>query len=121
MQIGRVFMGCVWAAVTLANQSVAEIYTAGPTDNWFQYLSPHRLQPGDELVLQAGVYTDSRRLVLNCRGSHDKPIHIRAAAGQRVVFHRPDAKQNTMRQETVPDTRYIFDTRYLFGFADTSR
>ncbi len=96
MRISRFCVVCVLAATTWANHGLAETYTVGPKDNWFRYLSANHLQPGDQLVLQEGVYTDPRRLVLTCRGSQNKPIRIRAATGQRVVFRRPDAKQNTM-------------------------
>ncbi|MEZ6090126.1 MAG: right-handed parallel beta-helix repeat-containing protein [Pirellulaceae bacterium] len=57
------------------------------------------LAAGDEVVLRGGTYTDARRLVLRHRGQPDKPIVIRAATGQQVVFRRPDARQNTFNLE----------------------
>ena len=77
----------------------AEVYDVGPEDDWFALLSGDGLRAGDEVVLRKGVYRDPRRLGLGHRGTGDRPITIRAADGARVVFRRPDAKQNTFNLE----------------------
>ncbi|MCS7470071.1 right-handed parallel beta-helix repeat-containing protein [Stieleria sp. ICT_E10.1] len=77
----------------------AEVIRLGPQDNWFARLGGDSLQPGDEVVFRAGVYSDPRRLVLRHRGEPGNPIVIRAAEGERVLFRRPDAKQNSMNLE----------------------
>lgn len=77
----------------------ADVIRVGPRDDWFAILAGDSLKPGDELVFHAGVYSDARRLVLRHRGESGNPIVIRAAEGQRVLFRRPDAKQNSMNLE----------------------
>jgi hypothetical protein len=48
------------------------------------------LQPGDELVLHGGRYSQScRRAIANLHGTPDRPIVIRAAAGEHPVLTRP--------------------------------
>ncbi len=74
----------------------AEVYRLKPTDDWFAVLHGNALRPGDEVILQAGVYRDRRLFVMGHQGSAEKPIVIRAADGAKVVFHRPDARQNTI-------------------------
>lgn len=69
-----------------------------PEDNWFEVLSGSSLKPGDEVALQPGTYSDPRRLVIRHSGAPGKPITIRAA-GQGVVFRRPNARQNTFNLE----------------------
>lgn len=63
---------------------------------WFTTLSGPSLAPGDEIVLEAGIYSDSRRLEISQRGTKEKPITIRAAAGAKVILQRPDSKQNSV-------------------------
>ena len=59
---------------------LAKTYLVGPSDNWFGLLHGGGLQPADEVILKAGIYSN---------------IVIRATEGARVVFRRPDARQNT--------------------------
>ena len=74
---------------------LAKTYLVGPSDNWFGLLHGAGLQPGDEVVLKAGTYSNPRMLVLSHVGTVENPIVIRATEGARVVFRRPDARQNT--------------------------
>ena len=85
----------------------AETIQIGPKDDWFTMLSSNGLQPGDEVVLRSGTYSDSRRLTIRHSGAAGKPITIRAAAGEKVVFKRPDAKQNTFNLEGCRHLRLI--------------
>lgn len=85
----------------------AETIQVGPDGDWFTVLSGNDLQPGDEVVLRSGTYSSSRRLAIRHRGTPGKPITIRAAAGQKVIFKRPDAKQNTFNLEGCQYLRLI--------------
>jgi hypothetical protein len=82
----------------------AEVYELTSEDDWFAVLQGDHLQPGDEVVLAEGTYTDQRRLVISHRGTEEEPIVIRGAeqteADQsRPVLQRPDARQNTINIE----------------------
>ena len=80
-----------WPATT-----AAAVYHVSPDDNWFGRIHGDGLQPGDEVVLAGGEYRDGRRLAMSHRGTAAQPVVIRAAAGERAVLHRPDARQNTI-------------------------
>lgn len=89
----------VLALATLLTHSTASAKTIhlSPEDkNWFATLGGPTLQPGDEIILAAGSYTDRRRLQISQRGTKEKPITIRAAEGAKVILKRPDARQNTI-------------------------
>jgi parallel beta-helix repeat protein len=92
-------VGSLALVLALAATSVAETISLSPQGDWFSRLDGSSLQPGDEVVLTEGTYAHARRLVLGHRGTADKPIIIRAADNQRVVFKRPDAEQNTLNLE----------------------
>jgi hypothetical protein len=47
------------------------------------------LQPGDELVLAGGVYSQTGRRALTVQGTPEKPITIRAAENQEPELTRP--------------------------------
>ena len=76
--------------------AAAKVYEVTPDSDWFTVLNGDHLEPGDEVVLAAGVYREARRLVLGHRGTADQPILIRAAEDARSVLQRPDARQNTI-------------------------
>jgi parallel beta-helix repeat protein len=83
--------------LALANHSNAETIHLSPEGrDWFTVLSGPSLQPGDEIVLATGTYSDPRRLEISQRGNAQKPITIRAAEGAEVILKRPDARQNTI-------------------------
>ncbi|MGC6464712.1 MAG: right-handed parallel beta-helix repeat-containing protein [Akkermansiaceae bacterium] len=82
--------------VILFNVCQAKTIMLSPDDKkWFSVLSGPSLNPGDEIILRAGTYSDRRRLEISQRGSAGKPIVIRSAEGAKVIFKRPDARQNT--------------------------
>ena len=82
----------------------AKTYRLSPTDNWFDLLHGNGLSPGDEVILEAGTYSNERRLELSHVGTKQKPIVIRAANQARVLFRRPDARQNTFN---LAGTQYL--------------
>jgi len=47
------------------------------------------LEPGDELILHGGVYSQNGRRAVTVNGTADKPIVIRAADGETVLMTRP--------------------------------
>ena len=79
-------------------------YRLSPADNWFDLLHGNGLRPGDEVILEAGTYSNERRLELSHVGTKQKPIVIRAANRARVLFRRPDARQNTFN---LAGTQYL--------------
>lgn len=89
----------VLALVWIPNVARAETIHLSPESSWFETLNGDGLKPGDEVVLNGGVYQDARRLSLHHRGTPNAPIVIRSADGQTAVFKRPDARQNTFNLE----------------------
>ena len=75
-----------------------------PADDWFDVLNGAGLQPGDEVILAAGVYSDVRRMSVRHQGTEAAPIVIRAAEGAVAVITRPDANQNVMN---IEGARYL--------------
>ena len=90
---------CLLSLVCAVPIAQAKQFRVSPKDDWFGTLTGDQLRPGDELVLHAGIYSDPRRLVIRLRGENEKPIVIRSAEGESVIFRRPDAKQNTLNLE----------------------
>ena len=91
-----VWITCATVCLVLSVPANATVYEVDSSDDWFGLLSGRSLNPGDEVVLQAGVYSDARLLAIRHSGTAEKPIVIRAADGAEVTFRRPNAKQNTM-------------------------
>ena len=54
------------------------------------------LQPGDQLIINAGTYSVNRLWDIRVSGTADAPIWIVAEKGAKVVLTRPDAKQNVV-------------------------
>lgn len=54
------------------------------------------LQAGDELVIAAGTYSMDRMWDIRVSGTAAAPIRIVAAEGAKVVFTRPDDRQNVL-------------------------
>jgi len=52
------------------------------------------LQPGDELIVHGGTYSNTDRFSVSLVGTQAAPIVIRAADGEHPIFTRPDAAQN---------------------------
>jgi hypothetical protein len=58
------------------------------TDEEFERLA-NALQPGDELVLHGGVYSQTGRRAVTAKGTPEQPIVVRAATGEAPLLTRP--------------------------------
>jgi hypothetical protein len=70
----------------------AETYTISPatvdSSEEFENLASS-LQPGDELILRGGVYSQTGARSIRCAGTSAQPIVIRAADGETPIITRP--------------------------------
>jgi len=82
------------AAIVVADNPTA--IHLSPGGNWYNVLNGSSLNPGDEVVLSAGTYSQSSRLSFGSFGTAENRITVRAAEGARVVITRPNASQNVM-------------------------
>jgi hypothetical protein len=82
---------CVGFAIG-ANTLCARTYEIRPAtvenDEEFEKLA-NTLQPGDELILHGGTYSQTSRRAVTAKGTPEKPIIIRAAAGESPLLTRP--------------------------------
>lgn len=74
-------------------------YQLSPSDDWFSIISGNNLQPGDEVILSQGIYSDGRRLSISHQGTAQTPIIIRSKAGETATITRPNANQNIINIE----------------------
>jgi len=65
------------------------------------------LQPGDQLLISAGTYSVNRMWDILVSGTAEAPIWIVAAEGAKVIFTRPDAKQNVLNIGQGGSVRYL--------------
>lgn len=75
----------------------AEVIEANPGDDIEALMNA--LEPGDELVLRGGTYSQSDLFQVRIVGTEAAPIVVRAADGERPVITRPDANQNNFNLE----------------------
>jgi len=57
-------------------------------------IAANSLQPGDELVLRGGTYSQNGRRAVTAQGTADEPIVIRAAEGESPLLTRPADNMN---------------------------
>ncbi|MCU0918399.1 MAG: right-handed parallel beta-helix repeat-containing protein [Planctomycetes bacterium] len=76
-----------WAS--LGAGKVLEIHPAVAQDDEEFERVANALQPGDELVLHGGVYSQTGRRALTLTGTADRPILIRAAVDATPTLTRP--------------------------------
>jgi Right handed beta helix region len=100
---------------TLATSStpgqIIEIYPSDANatcDEAFENLA-NSLQPGDELVLHGGVYTQSCRRAITVQGTPQAPIIIHAAPGETPILTRPPQPNYSYPQNNIE----IVDSYYL--------
>jgi hypothetical protein len=91
MDIRRVVL---WFCLCWASQGLGAVFEIQPAtvqeEEEFERVA-NSLQPGDELVLAGGVYSQTGRRALTVQGTSEKPITIRAVDGQEPVLTRPAA------------------------------
>ncbi len=76
---GAVFMALfmVFSLASIAQARVIELF---PGDDF--EVAAENLTPGDELILHAGTYTHTRRIVIDVQGTAQQPVVIRGADGE---------------------------------------
>ncbi len=79
---------------------------AGGCDEAFEARA-NALAPGDELVLRAGVYSQSCRRAITVRGRADLPVVIRAADGANVILTRPADNMATENNLEIVDSAHL--------------
>ena len=96
---------CLCLLVSLfigAGQVVAGTYEIRPAvvgaEVEFERLA-NALQPGDELVLHGGTYSQNSRRAVTAKGTAERPIIIRAAEGETPLLTRP--ADNRDRQNNI--------------------
>jgi hypothetical protein len=65
------------------------------------------LEPGDELILHGGVYSQTGRRAITVHGTPDKPIVIRAAEGESPLLTRPAEQIDRHNNLEVVDCRHL--------------
>ncbi len=106
---GAVFLGLCGSG--LRGKAAAETFEIHPAatescEEEFESIA-NKLQPGDELILHDGVYSQGCRRGINVKGVPGKPIVIRAAAGARPVITR------SRRTHAAENNIEIIDSTYL--------
>ena len=85
--------------ITVQKAANSTEYHLSPSDDWFSVISGSNLQPGDEVILSDGTYSDGRRLSIAHQGTAAFPIIIRSEEGGMAVITRPNARQNVINIE----------------------
>ena len=101
----------VYAAAPSAGSQTIEIYPSDANDTCdeaFENLA-NSLQPGDELVLHGGIYTQSCRRAITANGTSQAPIIIRAAPGEVPILTRPPQPDYSYPQNNIE----IVNSSYL--------
>jgi len=75
-------------------------------DEEFENLA-NSLEPGDELILHGGIYTQSCRRAITVNGTADEPILIRAAPGETPILTRPADNIDTQNNIEVEDSSWV--------------
>ncbi len=90
---------CIGATLALAGAAEAAVIEIRPaiaaSSEEFESVA-NTLQPGDELVLHGGTYSQTGRRAITANGTATQPIVIRAAAGESPLLTRPDYAQNNI-------------------------
>jgi len=65
------------------------------------------LKPGDELILHAGVYSQTGRRAVTVKGTANEPIIIRAAEGEKPLLTRPSDQIDRYNNIELVDCAYL--------------
>src|SRR5687767_8594798 len=95
-------------AVSCASDAaVIEIFpAAGSCNEEFENVA-NTLQPGDELVLRGGTYSQSCRRAITVNGTAAAPVIIRAAAGERPLLTRPADNIDTQNNIEIVSSSHL--------------
>ncbi|HXJ60388.1 MAG TPA: right-handed parallel beta-helix repeat-containing protein [Verrucomicrobiae bacterium] len=67
----------------------------------------NQLQPGDELILHGGTYSQSGRRAVHVKGTREQPILIRAAAGETPILTRPAPDRDRQNNIEFVDCEHL--------------
>lgn len=101
-----------WLLVLLLAAAPAEAaqIVIGPSvadcDEEFENVA-NRLQPGDELVLRGGVYSQRCRRAITVNGTATQPIVIRGAPGESPILTRPPETMDTQNNIEIVNSSYL--------------
>jgi hypothetical protein len=110
VKIARLLCGLlalVMAAPAVASAAIVEIRPSSVACGEEFVAAAARLQPGDELVLRGGIYSQSCRRAITVNGTAAAPIVIRAAAGERAVLTRPADTMDTQNNIEIVASSYL--------------
>lgn len=65
------------------------------------------LQPGDELILHGGTYSQSCRRAITVNGTEAQPVVIRAAEGESPLLTRPANNIDTQNNIEIVNSSYL--------------
>jgi len=110
VKIPRLFPGLLVLALTAPAVAAAAVVQIGPSSvscGEEFVAAASRLQPGDELVLRGGIYSQSCRRAITVNGTPAAPIVIRAAAGERAVLTRPADTMDIQNNIEIVNSSYL--------------
>jgi Right handed beta helix region len=101
---------CFLALAIASGPAVARVYEIHPatvaSDEEFERVA-NALQPGDELVLHGGTYSQTGRRAVTAKGTPDRPILIRAAAGESPLLTRPAEHRDDQNDVEFVDCAHL--------------
>ena len=98
---------CVHAQLSCAAAGTYEVHPATvETEEEFERLA-NALQPGDELVLHGGTYSQTGRRAVTAKGTPAQPIVIRAAAGEKPLLTRPADRRERQNNIEFVDCAHL--------------
>ncbi len=99
-----------WLLIALKQGDAAVIEIFPPTtatcDEQFENVA-NSLEPGDELVLHDGTYSQSCRRAISVNGTEANPIIIRAAAGERPLLLRTAASSTQQNNLEIDRSSHL--------------
>lgn len=104
-------------SASLASGRVIEIHpSTADEDEEFERVA-NALQPGDELALHGGTYSQSGRRAITAKGTAEKPIVIRAVQSEApLLTHSPDTRSRHNNIEFVDCAHLVVrGLRFLGG------
>ncbi len=102
----------LWVLLVIACNCIClsathEIYPATVDSNEEFETIVNSLEPGDELILHGGVYSQNDRRAITVNGTADEPIVIRAGDGEAVLMTRPDDNRDRYNNIEFTNCSYL--------------